>query len=201
MSKRSIGLMAAISLIMVGSAIGQPGPDPSLWSNATNPSGLRPVPAVIYDPATGILSLDNRGLDGVSNTPDGMAIQGDDVGTISLLVAGPEPTNPIPPFTNGNFDLNNFILWSYMYFNNKAQLIGAATPTGQYIRPGVNNMFQYATGLGPSDFGQVEMAINFTVGQPGANLFGSVQIVPEPAILTLLGASLLGFAAYRRRVR
>jgi hypothetical protein len=130
-----------------------------------------------------------------------MAIQGDDVGTISLLVAGPEPTNPIPPFTNGNFDLNNFILWSYMYFNNKAQLIGAATPTGQYIRPGVNNMFQYATGLGASDFGQVEMAINFTVGQPGANLFGSVQIVPEPAIFTLLGASLLGFAAYRRRVR
>jgi hypothetical protein len=157
-----------------------------------NPSGLRPVPAVYYDPATGILWLDNLGLDRVSNTVGGTTIGGDDVGTISLLVTGPPPIAAIAPFTNGNFDLMNFILWSYQYFNGKAQLIGATTPPGQFIRPGVHAIFQYPTGLTYGDFGPIEMAINFTQGSPGAVLNGSLCI-PEPSYIGFAPA-LLGLA-------
>jgi hypothetical protein len=180
-------------------AFGQPSPDPNLWGPPTivNPSGLRPVPAVFYDPSTGILSLDNRGLDGVSNTVGGMMIGGDDVGTISLLVEGPEPIASIPPFVNGCYDLC-LILWVYQYFNGKAQLIGSGTPSNQFIRPAVNDIFQYVPGTAPQ-FGEVEMGINFAFGQPGAILFGRVQIVPEPAswIAGILG--LCFFALLRSR--
>lgn len=197
-SKLTVLVFASMALVIASVAVAQPAPDPNLWNVVNNPSGLRAVPAVIYDPATGIMSLDNRGLNGVSDTAGGSAIGGDDVGTISLLVRGPAPLSNFPPFQDATFDPTNGIAWSYQYFNGRAQLIGT-TVTGQYIRPGVNDIFQYATNLGPSDFQDVEMAINFTAGAPGSILFGSVQVVPEPAMLTLVGAVLAGIAAFRRR--
>lgn len=197
-SKQVVFGLIAVAM-MSTLAFGQPSPDPSLWNNVQNPSGLQAVPVVYYDQATGVMSLNNLGLNGVSDTAGGSAIGGDDVGTISLLIRGPEPTSNFPPFQNATFDPTNGIAWSYQYFNGRAQLIGNAV-TGQYILPGVNQIFQYAAGLTAADFQDVEMAVNFTTGAPGANLFGSVQIVvPEPAVLALIGSLLLGICSFRRR--
>jgi hypothetical protein len=188
--------LVVIALGTTASSVrGQPLPDPDLWGPATvvNPSGLRPVPVLAYDPATGIMSLDNLGVDRVSNTPGGSSIGGDDVGVIAVRVSGPTVLECLPPFMGGTFDPTNMIGWSCPGFSPHPWLIGTSTPNGQYIRPGRHDLFLYPPGLGAAHFFSVEIAVNFAVALPGAVLSGRVQVVPEPSVLscTLLATCLI----------
>jgi hypothetical protein len=161
-----------------------------------NPSGLRPVPVVAYDPETGILSLDNLGVDRVSNTAGGSAIGGDDVGVVAVRVVGPLVMQCLPPFNGSTFDPTNMIAWSCPGFAGIPQLIGATTPNGQYIRPGRHDLFLYPAGLTAAHFGRVEIAVNFAEFLPGAVIQGPVQVVPEPSILSL---ALLAIGIFARQ--
>jgi hypothetical protein len=170
--------VCAIVFLVLGSAFssvfGQPPPNPALWNVVNNPSGQRIVPVVYYNPATAILSVDTRGLDGVADTAANTgAIADDDVGLITFLVTGPSAT-ALPPF-NGGFD--NGIAWVSQYFAGKMQTIGTAV-LGQYLAPGVKDFFQYPAGTPAAalDGAVVEMAVNFAPNSPGNVLNGRVQI-------------------------
>ena len=93
-------------------AIAQPQPDPSLWTNSlsTNPNGAFPVPLVIYNQVSGILSLDTLGVNRLDDTPDytteGGPIVGDDVAldTVSIDLIPPGNTLPSDYFILSPFD-------------------------------------------------------------------------------------------------
>jgi hypothetical protein len=194
---------ALAALVLPTLAFGQLPPDGSLWTEVSNPDGSRAVPAVVYDPSTGMLTVDTSGLNGMVDTATGGAIGGDDVGFISLVVEGPEPLDillgdPSPDFRGTNDVGTN---WTGTYFSGKLQTFGA-TIVDQYLLPiGITEVAVYATGLGPDDFpaGTAEMGLNFAAGAPGATTFGSVQIVPEPAALCLVGTALMALVGFVRR--
>jgi hypothetical protein len=176
-------LVLLVVATFVGTAQAQVEPDPSLWTPASvrNPSGARPVPVVQYDPVTGIMSVHTLGVDGTSDTTGPTAIGGDDVGMISLIVAGPAATDVLlDGFVGG-------VSWSGHHFNGKQQLFGFAT-AAQFLTPGTTDVFQYPAWLTPADFGEVEMGINFVASEPGAVLVGAVQL-PEPGCPADLDAS------------
>ncbi len=197
-NKAVLGAFVVVGLSAV--AFGQM-PDASLWGGgATNPSGDAAVPVVIYDPVTGIMSLDTAGINRTVDTTSGQMIGGDDVGTISLSVTGPAATSVI---------LNGFVnqpiggvVWNGQYFNGKQQLFGVGAGA-EYLQPSLSTeVFQYAAGLAPADFGQVEMAVNFASGAPGDTIFGGVQfLVPEPSTMLIVGPALLGLIGFIRRRR
>lgn len=174
-------------------------PDPTIWNVVNNTtSGLRAIPMVNYDPATGMLSVDTLGVDRVRNTAAAASIGGDDVGMISLLVQGP-PGDVQLPFSS--LDLFQLIPWSSAYFAGKMQIIGyVLLPSHQFLLPWVYPTIEYPSGLTAADFGTVEIAVNFTANAPGDVLHGRVCIVPEPenvALLWVAGASAF-FAANHR---
>ncbi len=150
--------------------------DPDRWGGgATNPSGQQAVPIVGYESDTGILFLNTLGLNQLLDTTGGSLIGGDDVGLISLSVAGP-PAHTV--FLNGFIDQSiGGIAFNGTYFNGKQQIFGI--PVGaEFLQPALSQpAFQYDADLGSADFGIVEMAVNFITGQPGATLFGSVQVI------------------------
>lgn len=189
----SLGVFALSAFAQIAS------PDGSLWNVVTNnvPGGGRAVPVVSYNPATGMMSLDTRGLNGAVDTVGNGTIASDDVGMISLIVPGPDGATQAP-FTG--LDLTQFISWSNAYFAGKEQIIGnGLTPANQFLVPGVYPVIQYAAGLSAADFGPVEMAVNFTAGAPGAVLNGRVQVVPEPATFGLIGTALIAGLGFIRR--
>ncbi len=178
------------------SVTAQPPPNGSLWNSINNPSGQRPIPVVFYDQSTGILAVDTRGVDRISNTPTNAGIiGGDDVGMITLLVTGPRPISVFAPF-NLPFDPIMGLAWSSMHFGGKMQLLGNVI-IGQYVTPGVYPVFQYPVGSALVG-NAVEMAVNFAPGAPGNVLNGVVQNVPEPTLGGLLLAGLLMAQATRR---
>jgi hypothetical protein len=162
--------LIVLALLAPAAAQGQVTPDPSLWTPATvtNPSGARPVPVVQYDPATGILSVNTLGVNGASDTIKPTTIGGDDVGMISLLVTSQPATGTLLSGIVGDME------WSGQHFNAKQQVFGVPA-ADQFLAPGTTDVFQYPAGLTPADFGPVEMGINFSLADPGAVLFGSVQ--------------------------
>lgn len=164
---------------LAASAGAQVPPNPELWSHATNPNGMRIVPSVWYEPDFGILFLDTRGLDGEVNAQGNATIAGDDVGMIAIIV-GRGDLVPLPPFDG--LDLAQGIFWNCgAGFSCQYGLTG--TPLSNehnFLVPGVYSVFQLSRGLSSSDFGAVEMAVNFAAGQPSAVLEGRVVVVPEP---------------------
>jgi hypothetical protein len=160
------------------------------------------TPRLLYDQASGLLSLDTTGLNGVSNTETGTMIGGDDVGFVSMVLTGPEPTSFLLEGLAGTGGVGTN--WTAQYFNGKFQLF-AATVTEQYLMPiGTTSLAQYAAGLTESDFpDSVELGINFASGAPGATLFGPLTIVPipEPGAICIMGAALVGLIGFVRRRR
>ncbi len=199
MSALRFGLFASPLLLWaigIASVTAQPSPNGSLWNSVNNPNGQRAIPVVFYDQSTGILAVDTRGVDRISNTATNTHnIAGDDVGMITLLIPGPVPTSVFAPF-NLVYDPVMGLAWSSMYFGGKMQLIGN-TIIGQYVTPGVYPVFQYRAGDQLVNH-SVEMAINFGQGVPGSVLNGVVQNVPEPTLGGLLLVGWLTAMATRR---
>ncbi|MHC4992482.1 MAG: hypothetical protein ACYTGC_16030 [Planctomycetota bacterium] len=173
-----IGFGLVATLVSTTTANGQAPPDPSLWwpSDVVNPSGQRPVPVIAYDRSSGVLRVNTRGANGISDTTGGVGIGGDDVGLISLVIEGPPATAVL---LDGVVD---DVTWSGQHFNGKQQLFGTSS-TRAFLVPGSTAVFQYPAGLDPADFGPVEMGINFALSAAGATLFGAVQfdVGPCPA--------------------
>ncbi len=196
--KRMRSLVVATSFVALAAAsvTAQIVPNGSLWNTVNNPNGLRALPVVYFDPSTGILSMDTRGINRTIDTHSNTgSIVGDDVGMITLLVTGPRNLSVFSPFTMP-FDPQTGLAWSGMYFGGKMQLLGN-TIIGQYVPPGMYRMFQYP--LGSALVGNsVEMAINFGPGLPGNVLNGQVQLVPEAGSLQLVITGLLGLGMARR---
>lgn len=165
-------------------------PDAALWTDVANPDGSRVVPCVGYDPASGLLKIETRGLNGVSDTDDGNLIGGDDVGLISIVIdQAPEPDSFLLTGLRGTNGAGTN--WTATFFNGKSQFF-AATVVDQYLLPiGTTALAQFQPGLTGSDFGgvsgssvgaanAVEIGVNFSTGSPGATIFGTIQFVDFP---------------------
>ncbi|MEM7315206.1 MAG: PEP-CTERM sorting domain-containing protein [Planctomycetota bacterium] len=199
-------LTALILVATTHSLVAQTDIDPSLWSgDTTNPTGELAIPAVEYDPNSGIMCLNSAGLNGVIDTTTGDTIGGDDVGMISIAIEGPEADEVyFDGFVESAY--GGGILWRNLHFAGRQQMFGIGTGP-QYLDPSLQvNLFRYSPGLAPGDFGRVEMAINYAAGSPGGILFGGVQFasgcnfVPEPESFTLIFAlTLLALFGFRRR--
>ena len=172
-------------LLALSSQAQIPEPDPAFWmGGARNPSGDFAVPVIAYNRTTGVMAIDTRGLDGVRTTTDPQLIADDDVGLISLTVEGPPDWQvmDIGGFMP-NPNIGGAVVWSNPFFITKPHLLGVGAGA-EFLEPGVWDIFQFEPGFGAEDFGSVEVAVNFGAGMPGATMFGSVQIVPEPTALT-----------------
>lgn len=171
------------------------GPSPLLWTVVSiSPGRTAGIPDFCYDPATGIVSVDTRGLNGIADTIGNTGtIAGDDVGIISMLVTGPPHTNLLlPAFGDG-------IAWISQYFLGRQQTIGTAV-LGQYLPVGITPISQYPTGLTPLEFGEIEIAINFAPGAPGGIMTG--YMLPEPRVaVAVFVAGILALQATRPRER
>ncbi len=88
-------LMVVFGALRSITAVAQPYPDPSLWNVVNNPSGEQVVPLIVYDQASGIVSIDTLGLNRIDETPDytnvGGPIFGDDVGLLTLRIRTDAP--------------------------------------------------------------------------------------------------------------
>jgi hypothetical protein len=173
-----------------------PPPDATLWTTATNPSGTNPVPVVAYDPATGVVSVDTRGWNRVDDTgSNGSFIGGDDVGFISIAFESPAPDSFQLEGLRGTQGAGTN--WAAAYFNGKTQLVGIAD-LDEYLLPiGVTPIVTFS-GItdAASEFGKVEMGLNFQAGAAGDTIFGSIQVVPEPSGVCLVSTALLGLLAW-----
>lgn len=188
----SASLVVALGLLSTVVCRAQPAPDPSLWNPVFNPNGQRVVPVVFYNPATGILGVDTRGLNRLDDTPDyttqGGPIGFDDVGLIALTFFTPIAGGTVLPPFNMLFDPIQFLSWNSQYDGGRYRINGNPL-ANQFLWPGVYSVIQLPPNLTSNEFGSVEAAVNFGPGVPGQVLFAQsngVQIVPEPTIVSLL---------------
>ena len=140
-------------------------------------SGLEMNPSVIYDYATGVVSLDNVGNNGIVDSSDNSTLLGDDVGMISFVLSSrrldfEEITPLLPTFEEG-------IAWNWpIYFNGAIQFMGTSI-TGQFlpISESPTELFQLPAGLSAADFVsdsgviEIELGTNHTVAGTGVTLF------------------------------
>lgn len=161
-------------------------------------SGLEMNPRVIYDPFSGIVSLDNAGDNGIVESDDGSGnfntLLGDDVGMISFVMtmqSDAEIEVLLPVFGNG-------IAWGAPnYFDGRIQLSGNSI-TSQFlpVRENPTEIFALPSGLTAADFAgpsgsiEIEIGINHAPAVPGMTLFsvgdpiasGAFQILEEPGV-------------------
>lgn len=167
--------------LLATASFGQCTPDPSLWTVLSVPPGRTAgTPVVCYDPATGLLTIDSRGMDGVAQTiGNADEIQGDDIGPIAFILwDGTLGQMLLPQFLNG-------VAWVMGNTVSTTRVIGTPV-TGWYLPVGITGVLQYPTGLTPDHFyPYVELTINFAPNQPGGIMLGSVQFVPEPSALAI----------------
>ncbi|MEM7316523.1 MAG: hypothetical protein AAF497_25590 [Planctomycetota bacterium] len=189
---KSKTLLLVSSFLFCTSVFGQVvvEPDARLWGGGVmNPSGEFAVPVVQYNPANGEMLINTFGLNGVGDTTSRSQIGGDDVGMISISVEGPCP-DVVGPAFNGFVD---GIVWgSWNWCGGKPNVFGVGAG-GEFLRPSEGTLlFGYEPGLTQSEFGVVEMAVNFESGAPGATMFGQVQFVPEPSCYATALACVFG---------
>ena len=175
-------------------------------------------PIVSYSSLTGNVTVDTDGPNNeLDSSPD--AIGADDVGLISLLVETAVPGLPSDAGFSGLlplFDPVTQIAWAYTpYFNGKVQLQGNVVGVGQFLTPGVTDVFAMPPGLtdlssfdsvggngtnpvnsgdplNPDGRALVEMGTNLAAGQSGRILFGAMVFVPEPSMIPGAALFVLG---------
>jgi hypothetical protein len=197
-----VGIALTISTAAFASNVGSINPDAAIWSGGvSNPTGETPVPAVVYEPSSGYLYLNSAGINGSVDTTTSSLISADDIGMISLTVEGPEPVETLLDGFQFS-DLGNQtggVSWINQYFFGKQAVFGAAAGA-EFLDPSLRrNLFRYETGLGMSDFGEVEIGLNFQPSSPGGVIFGGVQIVPEPASCLMMLITTAVVLLLRRR--
>lgn len=145
---------------------------------AINPnSGLEMNPRIIYDPTSGLLSIDNAGSNGLVDSINNMTLQGDDIGMISIaFTLAPEfsrgLSRVLPFFVDG-------IAWTeQVWFADRVQMNGNAIAASFLpISADPVALMQLPLGLDASDFlgpsGALEMEIgvNHAFGTSGMTLF------------------------------
>jgi hypothetical protein len=124
--------------------------------------------------------INTVGLNRISDTPTRLTVEGDDVGMAAISVQSPQAISTAPEFS-GFYDGE---VWNGQYFFGKQQIFtggsGFLDPT-QGIR-----LWTFESGLSESDFGRVDLWVNFATVLPGsAMMSGSVQFVPEPSYLSI----------------
>lgn len=193
---RRVGLPVLIGLVAVfGSASGQ-------WEARfglppVNPnSGLEMRPQLIYDGASGLLSIANAGENGIVDSQDNTTLAGDDVGMISVVitVAPPVPlTTVLPIFADG-------IAWAApVNFDGRVQVSGnapaasflpvAEQPTGIVQLPAGLQAIDFVGDLGEIE---IEIGINHQFGVPGLTLFSVGDPIASGAFAILPGPELGG---------
>ncbi|MEM7316366.1 MAG: hypothetical protein AAF497_24805 [Planctomycetota bacterium] len=173
-------------------------------SSVMNPmTQMELIPAVNYDSDTGVIWIDTTGMNGINETLASPELLGDDIGMVSFQIESQA--------LQEDFLLSGFVdgmVWSGMYFAGKVQMFGI--PAGsEFLAPSSRTeLVRMPTGLDASNFGQVEIGVNFASGVMGDILFNTgtnpgcqaIDIIPEPVGLGMAGFALLAFmAGYRRR--
>ncbi|MEM7315728.1 MAG: hypothetical protein AAF497_21530 [Planctomycetota bacterium] len=170
-------------------------PDADLWGGgAINPSGEAAVPILQYDPSNGEMWIHTVGLNQISETTIIHNVEGDDVGMVSLSLESPPAVSTSPEFV-GFFDA---CVWNGQYFNGKQQVF-CIEAGGNFLRPTHGKrVWTFDAGLTPSDFGTVEMGVNFTRETGSTTIFGQVQFVPEPSGFLVAISLSMGLFSKRR---
>ncbi len=184
---KKIGTQVVFVVFLLGQAIAQPVPDPSLWNVVLNPSGDQAVPLIIYDQVTGVVSIDTLGLNRIDDTPDytmGGPIIADDVRLISLRIRTFAAGFVLPPFDGSLFQGR---AWNTSVSPSSYFLLSVSAGNA-FLSPGQYDWLQLPTELDSSDFfDEVEVVVNFDANSSGTRIVApenGVTIVPEPAECT-----------------
>ncbi len=206
-AKSLIGIILVLS--MAGTAFSQ-------WALQGGETPLNPNsgevlnPSFAYDPADGILYVENAGPNGIVESADNLTLLGDDIGLIQLLITAPQGTTVdslLPEFGNG-------IAWRSLIFGDSVLLEGVAI-AGSFlpITEEPVPLLQLTPGFGVDDFrdtdGNVKMeaVMNFTIDTPGETLFtvgdaaasGAFRVIPEPGAFGMLLLAAISMLKVRRR--
>ena len=209
MEVRSVVVSLIAILLAVHSAEAQ------RWTNREgepplNPNSGQPMdPTFLYDPVDGLFYIDNVGSNQIVDSTDNSFLQGDDTGLIRLTLFGnfDQVESVFPLFVDG-------IAWAVSLSDDGVELQGNAIAAAFLpIATEPTAIFQLEPGLGANDFrdsvgvARMEVFSAYTFQGCGRELLstgdalqtGALQIVPEPAGLSLMLILGLGIFARIRR--
>ena len=188
--KLSISKTSVLLVCMLGfNAFAQPNPDPSLWQNvgATNPNGEYPVPLVIYDRTTGILSIDTLGMNRTDDTPDYSGAPGpivdDDVAFFGLTLDLTSQGNPSDYQLLSPFDTTIFQgrAWGGSVTETSVDLFSTGLNESLFLWPGKYDIAQLPSDLTSNNFSFIIIDTNPEQSMiAGHQSLNGVTVVPEP---------------------